>query len=355
MIIQFSKLKNKIILGGIIALILGNFFASQSLAYYVLNTDPDGQNNPIIKNFLIEYNTKNKTIFKAEINTNGFQIKTKLSLYEKNGKTPVTILEKNIYSSSSNCFLRYEISNLKDNISYQANLLAENEKGYQALKIIHFKLENFSYSTDTSTTSDNSTQKDKTSNFSTPIQTERPETITNDFKKISSFEAELEGLVNPKNNSTLAWFEWGDNLSLNNKTEIKVFSGPNYKNVSIKISGLSPLSVYYYRLVAKNKNGLSFGETKSFVFPRTISYSYKKSNYQSSQKQIKKPPIKETSIQKINQEIKNTTTTQSKEKLTKNSQTASLANSLRGLISNKTFWIIFSLLFIFIVYLIFKK
>jgi len=60
-----------------------------------------------------------------------------------------------------------------------------------------------------------------------------------------------------------AWFEYGKSQSLENKTsEISLTRTGLY---CLTISGLSPCTTYYYRAVARNSAGTSFGEIKSFT------------------------------------------------------------------------------------------
>ncbi len=356
MVCLFNNKIKKIIFS---AFIFGAFFAfglaKNSQAIEVVNIDPDGNDNPVILSFDLKYYSQeeNSLILKAEIDTRNILTQLKLTIYNKNDNTPFIVLNKNLSPSLMPTYVEFSTQNLEKNTGYKAVLFAQNTKNYQALKEIFF-----STSRDFLASLNQSSQNNQTNSYtnsqtysSTTIQSERPEVFTEKFQKTSASQAKLIGTVNPKNASTLAWFEWGESLNLENKTETKILSGSGYQKVYINIGGLVPYSRYYYRLVAKNKNGLSFGETKSFVFPKTINYSYKKPSSKKSQ-----APSKKTSTPEIAKTIPPTTATNTaSSSLSTSSQTASLADSMRSLFNNKAFWIIFSLLFIFIVYLIFKK
>ena len=75
------------------------------------------------------------------------------------------------------------------------------------------------------------------------------------------------------------WFEWGETPSLGNKTDPPSFfiflkpGDPGYsysyhrtpKIIEDPLSGLSPNTTYYFRVVAKNNIGTTYGEIKSFT------------------------------------------------------------------------------------------
>lgn len=78
--------------------------------------------------------------------------------------------------------------------------------------------------------------------------------------------AKLNGLVVESNNqSSNAWFEWGATSSLGNKTStINVGNLPVVKHSDF-ITGLVSGQTYYYRIVAQNSYGTSYGGVSSFV------------------------------------------------------------------------------------------
>ncbi len=315
-----------------------------------INVDPDGINNPEILEFYPKEFLTNSVIILARIDTNNIFTQLKLFLYKQGADQPLFTGIKNILPSLSPSYIEFNVFPCKENTNYQVVLLARNIKGYEDEKEISFQTPNsFNNQTDQYQLFPTSTQEAGAS-----IQNKRPDVYTKEFQQTSSSGGELIGLVNPKDSSTLVWFEWGKNLNLENKTPPEVVNGNNFQNIKANIYGLSGGLKYYYRLVAKNKNGLSFGETKSFLFLK-----FKKpSPIYSSQKQIKiSSNIKKTATVKNSFKTRPSSTVSSSPISIKNNtfQTAKLADSLKELFNNKAFWIIFSLLFIFIVYLIFKK
>ncbi len=84
-------------------------------------------------------------------------------------------------------------------------------------------------------------------------------------------QAKLNGIVIPNTTygTTSAWFEWGLNgNSLSNTTYGQIAQNNSSSNYySDNISGLASGRVYYYRAVAKNQNGVVYGEIVRFQIP----------------------------------------------------------------------------------------
>ncbi len=79
--------------------------------------------------------------------------------------------------------------------------------------------------------------------------------------------ATLNGLVFSSSSAypANAWFEWGENASVGNKTQtVNVGSLPSVKHADV-ITGLAQGRTYYYRIVTENTYGKSYGSTMSFV------------------------------------------------------------------------------------------
>ncbi len=62
---------------------------------------------------------------------------------------------------------------------------------------------------------------------------------------------------------THAWFEYGTTLALGYKTVARIFTKPSL--YCSYVFGLKPCTTYYYRAVAQNSAGTSYGEIKSFT------------------------------------------------------------------------------------------
>ena len=83
----------------------------------------------------------------------------------------------------------------------------------------------------------------------------------------SGGSATLNGLVFSSSSAypANAWFDWGENTSVGNKTQtVNVGSLPSVKHADV-ITGLVQGRTYYYRIVTENTYGKSYGSTMSFV------------------------------------------------------------------------------------------
>ena len=81
----------------------------------------------------------------------------------------------------------------------------------------------------------------------------------------------LSATVNPRGLSTGAFFQYGTSESFGfNSASQSAGSGSANATISASLSGLLPSTTYYYRAVAQNSGGTSYGATQSFT---TISNS----------------------------------------------------------------------------------
>ena len=82
---------------------------------------------------------------------------------------------------------------------------------------------------------------------------------------ISQNSATLAGSVNPNGLSTDIYFEYGTSYSLGNTTNNQqIGSGTNSVSVNEQVFGLSSYTTYYYRVVARNSAGTTYGAIYSF-------------------------------------------------------------------------------------------
>ena len=84
----------------------------------------------------------------------------------------------------------------------------------------------------------------------------RPTVSTGSAKQVSFGSALLTGSVNPNGANTSYYFQYGPTRALGFQSAIAdAGGGTRNVKVSIGISGLQPLTMYHYRLVAVNGAG----------------------------------------------------------------------------------------------------
>lgn len=103
-------------------------------------------------------------------------------------------------------------------------------------------------------------------NNTPPVPGVAPTVRTNSATSLSRETADLNGHVNPNGWETNYWFEYGKTTGLGNVTSI-TSAGASTATfaVSASLSGLEPLTKYYFRLNAQNQYGTVNGTTLSFT------------------------------------------------------------------------------------------
>jgi len=90
----------------------------------------------------------------------------------------------------------------------------------------------------------------------------KPEVNTGPVSVLSSVSVKLTGLVNPNDHSAVYYFEYGSTPDLEYVTNDYVVQEDS--TIGIKVKGLDPETTYYYRIVAANSVGTSYGPTALF-------------------------------------------------------------------------------------------
>lgn len=92
-----------------------------------------------------------------------------------------------------------------------------------------------------------------------------PVVVTGSASGLGESEATLNGSVDPSEQETTYFFEYGPTSAYGQKTtEEPAGSGASPVSKSATVSGLAAATTYHYRLVAKNATGTSFGGDRSF-------------------------------------------------------------------------------------------
>ena len=97
-----------------------------------------------------------------------------------------------------------------------------------------------------------------------------PAVTTNAATAVTSSGATMNGGVNPNGQATTAWFEWGTSPTLttfSSTSNQSMGSGASSQPASAALSGLSPGTIYYFRVAASNAAGTTKGSIASFIIP----------------------------------------------------------------------------------------
>lgn len=92
-----------------------------------------------------------------------------------------------------------------------------------------------------------------------------PKANTGNAREVSYGSATLAGSVNPNGNNTSYYFQYGPTKAYGFQTGISdAGSGTNANSVRLPITGLQPITIYHFRLVAVNSAGVSLGSDNTF-------------------------------------------------------------------------------------------
>ncbi|MBU2263646.1 fibronectin type III domain-containing protein [Patescibacteria group bacterium] len=99
------------------------------------------------------------------------------------------------------------------------------------------------------------------------VENSAPSIYTSYSADITQTSVTLRGSTDPNGASTTAWFEWGTSSSgLTNETSHQnMGDGTLYIDFLSGLTNLSNNTTYYYRTVAHNTYGTSYGSTRSFT------------------------------------------------------------------------------------------
>ena len=92
-----------------------------------------------------------------------------------------------------------------------------------------------------------------------------PTVLTDSASDISFTTSALNARINPNAEASEAWFEYGTTPALGSSTTVQsLASGNDLVLVAERISGLTPGTTLYYRVIGRNPTGLQRGATLSF-------------------------------------------------------------------------------------------
>jgi hypothetical protein len=94
----------------------------------------------------------------------------------------------------------------------------------------------------------------------------QPKVSTNGARQVSYNSAVLTGSVNPNASNTSYYFQYGPTRAYGSQTAIAdAGAGSQAVGVSLAVTGLQPLTVYHYRLVAVNAAGANPGGDRTLT------------------------------------------------------------------------------------------
>jgi hypothetical protein len=97
----------------------------------------------------------------------------------------------------------------------------------------------------------------------------RPAVTTGAASNVQQSTATLNGRVDPNGKATTYFFQIGTTRVYGTNTaEASAGAGGKPAAVSVPVSGLAPLTVYHYRIVAKNADGQRIGADRTFQTKR---------------------------------------------------------------------------------------
>lgn len=102
----------------------------------------------------------------------------------------------------------------------------------------------------------------------TPTPVIQPVITTGSATNVTSSSVTLNGIVNPNGAITGAFFQWGNNSNtFGNTTPSQIIGNATINtNVSANLTGLTPATTYYFKIVVVNSSsGAVFGTTQSFT------------------------------------------------------------------------------------------
>ncbi len=113
------------------------------------------------------------------------------------------------------------------------------------------------------------------SKFDNDLSSSYPTVITEAITNIAPKSATLNGTVNANGLSTTVWFEYGSNRdSYDNVFLTEILNGWGNKSIGIDVKKLKSGVIYYYRAVAENNVGVTYGNEMSFTTPKGKIYGY---------------------------------------------------------------------------------
>lgn len=210
-----------------------------------LNVGSQPNNNPTVSTSSatnVGYNSANLNGF---VSANGGSFVYGYFEWGTNGNLNNQTTKVNYGATSGNSF-SYALGGLSSNTTYYFRAVAEGSNG----QIVHGNQLTF-----TTISSGGCTF-----NCGTNV----PSVTTYSATNINDTYATLNGYVNPNQSNTTRWFEYGTSSTNLSSQTTHISQGTTSGNFSQSVTNLSPNTIYYFRAVAQNSNGTTYGNVMNF-------------------------------------------------------------------------------------------
>ncbi|MDD5547567.1 MAG: hypothetical protein PHN74_01535 [Candidatus Pacebacteria bacterium] len=224
----------------------GNIINGGTLSFVTNGNGQGGLGSPTATSNAATNITQNSATLNASVNPNGVNT-TVWFEYGSTSNLGSTIGNQTIGSGNTATNITTMVTGLNGMTNYYYQVVAQNANGTVRGALLNF----------TTTQSGSNSAPLAFSNAASTGQT----------------GATLNATVSPNNATTIAWFEWGTsqtnlNSSIGHQT---LNSSGTFANITGYLSGLTQNNVYYFRVVAQNAYGTTYGNTLSFMTSNTSS------------------------------------------------------------------------------------
>ena len=94
----------------------------------------------------------------------------------------------------------------------------------------------------------------------------KPAATTGAVSKVTFSSVHLKGSVDPNKQATTYYFQFGTTIALGTQTApVAAGNGDKAVRAAADLTGLAPVTKYYYRVVAHNNSGTALGKRRSFT------------------------------------------------------------------------------------------
>lgn len=212
-----------------------------SIVSFSTNSGPSTGNAPIVQTFSAYNLTSNSGTLSGTVNPNGY-LTTYWFEYGTSPSLGNLTTSQTIGSGTGNVTVSATLTGLATNGTYYFRVIADNAYGRSQGSIASFAT---------------------TGSGQASLPTVQTNAATNIFQNTATMNAR----VHPQGSNTTVWFEYGlssGSLStITNSAYIGTMS--DYAPTAVTVSNLLPNTSYYFRAVARNNSGTSYGQTLSFI------------------------------------------------------------------------------------------